>query len=95
MVCTLLHFSPPFTSWPEYVELQVTLYVAVNFEKNTYEKLTEKKMNHCIQRSPDASYIMNLPVYNLQNADAPCVAKLLGHQTAWPCTIKKTKCETD
>ena len=27
VVCTLLHFSLPFTSWQEYVELQVTLYI--------------------------------------------------------------------
>lgn len=71
-------------------------YIAVNLEKNTYTNLSEKEINHCIQRSPENFVcIINLPIYNLQNPNAPCEAKLIGHQTTSPCTGRKMKCETN
>lgn len=71
-------------------------YIAVNLEKNTYTNLSEKEMNHCIQRNPDNFVcILNLPVYNIQNANAPCEAKLIGHQTTSPCNGKKSRCDTN
>lgn len=70
-------------------------YIAVNLEKNTYVQMNDKELNRCIQRSIDNFVcIMNLPIYNLQNAHAPCEAKLLSHQMSLPCIAKKTECET-
>ena len=31
VVCILLHLSPLFTSWQEYVDLQVTLYITTDY----------------------------------------------------------------
>lgn len=73
-----------------------TNYIAVNLEKNAYTNLSEKELNRCIQRSLDNIVcIINLPIYNLQNQNAPCEAKLIGHQTTSPCTGKKMKCEAN
>lgn len=68
-------------------------YIAVNIVKNTYVTLNDKELNRCVQRSVDNFVcILNLPIYNLLNTNAPCEAKLLGHQTTSPCNTKRTEC---
>ncbi|KAF9796398.1 hypothetical protein SFRURICE_007081 [Spodoptera frugiperda] len=68
-------------------------YIAVNIAKNTYVTLNDKELNRCVQRSVDNFVcILNLPIYNLLNTNAPCEAKLLGHQTTSPCNTKRTEC---
>ncbi|KOB72658.1 Iris-A [Operophtera brumata] len=68
-------------------------YIAVNFRKNTYISLNEEGMKQCIQQRTDNFVCsLNLPIRNLESTDAPCEAKLLGHQKTSPCISKKTEC---
>lgn len=70
-------------------------YIAANLEKNTYIRLNDKELNDCIQRRPENFVcIMNLPIFSLQNAKAPCEAKLLGQHSTLQCITEPTKCET-
>lgn len=71
-------------------------YLAVNLEKNTYVRFNEKELKSCVQRQTDNFIcIFNLPIFNLQNINTPCEAKLLGHQSTSSCITKKTKCDSD
>ena len=47
VLCTLMNFSPPFTSWQEYIELQVTLYTYTNrvFPYDSPTPQTAKRRN--------------------------------------------------
>jgi hypothetical protein len=71
-------------------------YIGVNFRKNIYVSLTEELLKQCIQQKPD-SFVCNknLPVYNLNNNNVPCEAKLLGHRYVTPCDVRSTSCKDE
>lgn len=86
----------PFKSESKFKLMQISSeYIAVNFEKNSYISLKNEDFKQCIKRQKD-NFICNtnIPVFNLQNKNAPCEAKLLGHRTTTsPCDVVNVSCE--
>lgn len=86
----------PFKAESNYKLMQLSSeYIAVNFEKNSYISLKNEDFRQCIKRQKH-NFIChaNIPVFNLQNKNAPCEAKLLGHRTTTsPCDVRSVSCE--
>lgn len=76
-----------------FIQLSST-YIAVNFRKNTYITLMEDDLKHCVQEGPDNFLCYkNLPVFNLNNNNIPCEAKLLSHYSTLPCDVTRAPCK--
>ncbi|KAI5641616.1 baculovirus F protein domain-containing protein [Phthorimaea operculella] len=75
------------------IQLQ-SQYIAVNFPKSAYISMAEEDVKLCTQLKSDRFICYkNLLVFNLQNNNAPCEAKLLSHNPSTPCDVKKSSCD--
>lgn len=70
-----------------------TEFIAINFKKETYISYSESHLQQCLTSNED-DYICNadLPVYNLNNRNAPCEARMFSQRPTLPCEAIKTLC---